>query len=423
MNEQNIVATGIMTPEVLINVDIRPEHFTDSALGSIWRAMQGLKQENSLIEYGTVNEAVRKLTGQDYTVYLGKLCKDSILIRDEKTAIHYQEQLENARFRRDAKSIAQQMIDQVDDDPGAIDSCLQKMMNLFRVDEQKLFTIKECAKLAVDDLERAIESKGCVGIPYGIKLLDEATGGSHNGDLVILAARPAMGKTAVLLNMALNSNCPSAMISTEQGANQIGSRCTAIAGGSSVHNMRTGNIRQEEWNLINVAMQKLSDKPFWVLDSPTIDIGELQRTARILKHKHDIKILYVDYLQRINAVTKGLKDHEQVAEVTRGLKNLARELNIPVVALAQVSRDCEKRPDKRPGMADIAQSSIVEREADSIITLYRDEVYNKETQYQGIMEFIMCKNRHGPLGIIPAQWIGKCLQVKDMATGEMNNGF
>ena len=222
-----------------------------------------------------------------------------------------------------------------------------------------------------------------------------------------------MGKTAVMLNMALNSGSKVGIFSGEQGVSQVCQRMLATESSIGVMKMRSGKFEEDDYTRLNAGAIRIKEKPdMYFYDRPAPTINEIIRVARKWKFNHDIKAIYIDYVQRIKGDMK-LAKHERVGEIAKSLKELARELKIPVIALAQVNRAVEARPDRRPRMGDLKDSGDIEQEADVILTLYRDEVYNPETDNKGVIELIVEKNRHGGTGCIYAEWIGAFLQVKD----------
>lgn len=237
---------------------------------------------------------------------------------------------------------------------------------------------------------------------------------SHNRALYITESFIVTHNTALMLNLALGSDSRCGIISSEQGHDQLGLRCISIDGNVSSHNMRTGDLNDADWCKITASSSRLINKNIWINDKSSITIEEIQRKTREWVYKYDIEILFVDYIQRIKTTKQFPTKIAQVEEVTVGLKNLAKELGIPVVALAQVNRECEKRPNKRPHMGDVADASIIEKECDSMIILYRDEVYSDDSPDKGIAELDVVKNRHGPTGVIRAAWRADYLQFKNM---------
>jgi replicative DNA helicase len=248
-------------------------------------------------------------------------------------------------------------------------------------------------------------------VPYAMLLVFVAGLGAYvlPQFATIIAARPAMGKTALLLNMILGALAVPAghsvgFISAEMPVAQIGTRICCMDGRVNSHKMRTGQLDDEDWARLTAATGRLIGSKLRVFDKSGVSIGEIERLARRWKHEHGLTALYVDYLQRIKGVNPNAERWQQVGDNVMRLKELARELDIPVICLAQVNRACEERGNKRPGMGDIANSSEVEKEADQIMVLYRDEVYDENSTDKGTAEINYVKNRHGPTGVVRVRW-------------------
>jgi replicative DNA helicase len=249
--------------------------------------------------------------------------------------------------------------------------------------------------------------------------LDEILGGWHNSDLTIIGARPAMGKTALLVNLAESSadaRYATGIISGEQPADQIGLRRMAINSNVGASSIRAGRIEDEQWSRLGVAMGAARDRPVWIYDRSALTLDELVAVARKWKHAHDLKVLFIDYAQRITV--PGADRITEVSQVARGLKNLARDLQIPVIALAQVKAAVDQRPDKRPMAGDLANSDELTREADQVLMLYRDEVYNPDSQHKGTAEILIEKNRHGPTGFKRVGFLQETMRFVNLARGE-----
>lgn len=299
-----------------------------------------------------------------------------------------------------------------------IDAAVAALMDLSRHEQQAEWSAREAMTLAFDQLQFAAQNPGQLrGLTSGLEELDECLGGFHPGDLIVLGARPAMGKTAGMLSFAAAASIasPVGIISAEQPAVQIAQRLLSQASKVAAKKLRTARFEDGDWPKVASGMHSMVNRNFWVFDRSAPDVTEIARMARKWKHKHDIKALYVDYLQRIEP-SRGsdTPKHERVGDVARSLKNLARDLDIPVVALAQVKRDVETRNDKRPRMGDLSDSSDIEKEADQILMLYRDEVYNAESQDKGTAELLVEKNRHGPTGFVRVAWLAETMQLANL---------
>jgi replicative DNA helicase len=304
------------------------------------------------------------------------------------------------------------------DDPGALlDAAIGGLMALQRRDRKAEWSMREVLKQAFERITYAYEHKGQIpGLTTGLSKLDEHLGGFHPSDLTVIGGRPAMGKTALLFGMAERGAKygPVGIISGEQPAVQLGLRMVSLGSGVTASKMRSGQIDDEDWNRISRAISDFHGLPIHVLDRAAPSIVEVARCARRWKHEHGIKALYVDYLQRLEG--PGEKAYERVSAVTKGLKNIARDLDIPVIALAQVKREVEGRSDKRPGMADLCDSSEIEKEADQVITIYRDDYYNDNSPDKGTAELLICKNRHGECALARVAWMAQTMRFADLET-------
>ena len=325
----------------------------------------------------------------------------------------YVEMIKSNSHKSKALRIASQMIDDLNaGSMESIGSAISSLMNLDRSDEKYDHSFVEISHMAVDAYERAVE--GNTGaVKTGFTDIDERLGGYHPGDLVIIAARPAMGKTAFMVNSFLRADTVVGVISAEQGAEQIGVRSVCIEGGVNHQNFRRARMDNEEFARFKKALDEFQLMNGRIYDKPAPTILEVEKTARRWVHKHNVGAIYIDYAQRLGHENKRLSSVERNSDIAKRLKELARSLNVPVIALAQVNRQCESRTDKRPLMGDIADASAYEKEADVIFTLYRDEVYNDDSMEKGVIEANFEKNRHGGTGRVVLNWIGQYMQVND----------
>ncbi|MCX5922017.1 MAG: replicative DNA helicase [Candidatus Dependentiae bacterium] len=259
-------------------------------------------------------------------------------------------------------------------------------------------------------------SKGITGIPSGYKKLDQMTSGFQNGDLIVLAARPSMGKTALALSigaMAAEQGFSVGIFSLEMGAEQLTLRLLAAESGISHHSIRNATITSDEWvELTNVAA-KLAERKVFIDDTAMLDIMELRAKARKLKIEHNLQFLIIDYLQLLHTVKKHENRHQEVSEISRSIKALAKELNIPIIALSQLSRAVDSRMDKRPMLSDLRESGAIEQDADLIMFLYRDSVYNPEAENPASAELIIGKARNGPTGTVYMNFIKDLTKFED----------
>jgi len=300
-----------------------------------------------------------------------------------------------------------------------IDTAVVRLMSMQHDDRNVEYTARQAAKKAYEALAAASLNGGALNtVPTGLADLDRILGGLHPGDFVVIGARASMGKTAFLVNAALHAACggfPVGVISGEQPADQMASRMMALAGDVRATKFRTGQFEEHEWPRVTAAMTKVAGAPIWFLDRSSPSIAEVQRVARRWKKQHGIRALYVDYLQRLQA--PGERRWESVGAAAKGLKDLARDLEIPVVVLAQVSRQVEVGGKGRePRLGDLSDSSEIEKEADQVLMLYREEYYQPDTPKKGIAKIIVEKNRHGPTGFVEVAWIGETMRFGNLAS-------
>ena len=301
--------------------------------------------------------------------------------------------------------------------------------------EQKVFHIAEsgargkkgfvpmrtAVKEAFQILHQRYESKGSVtGLATGFVDLDELTAGLQPSDLIIVAARPSMGKTALAVNMAehaaLKSKKAVAIFSMEMSASQLAFRLISSLGRINQQHLRTGDLQEEEWPRVTSAITLLSDAKIYIDDTPALSPAELRARVRRLKREHDLGLVVIDYLQLM--AVPGNKENRatEISEISRSLKAMAKEMNIPVIALSQLNRSLEQRTDKRPVMADLRESGAIEQDADVILFIYRDEYYNQESSDKGQAEIIIGKQRNGPTGMVKLTFLGQYTRFESIAS-------
>jgi len=294
----------------------------------------------------------------------------------------------------------------------SIGEAIGKLMGVDKAGEVYDHSFDDVSGMVLDVYERSVNGVKDA-IDTGFKDIDDCIGGWHKSDLIIIPARPAMGKTAFMVNSFLKCNAKVGVISGEQGAEQIGVRSVCIEGGVIHQNFRRGKMCDTEFARFQKAMQEFQLANGRIYDKPAPTILDVEKIARQWVYKRGVQILFIDYAQRLGHENQRLSRIDKMSDIAQRLKELARTLNIPVIALAQVNRNCEQRDDKRPKMSDIADASAFEKEADIIFTLYRDEVYNEDTQDKGIIEANFEKNRHGGTGRVKLSWKGQTMQVGD----------
>ena len=272
---------------------------------------------------------------------------------------------------------------------------------------------------SMGEIEKRMDAGEIFGLPSGFSDLDKLTSGFHEGDLVIVAGRPSMGKTAWALNVAENVALAGKSVlvfSLEMGDTQLAMRNLASVGGASLGKIRSGNMDDHEWNAVTVALEKLHKAKLFI-DSSGATAGQMLVKARKLKRQHGLDMIVIDYLQLMKG--EGNNRNEQLGDLTRRLKLMARSLNVPVICLSQLSRKVEERHDKRPLMSDLRESGAIEQDADMILMLYRDEYYNENSHFPGMAELILVKNRMGETGMIPLVFQGQYSRFRSAEMAEM----
>jgi replicative DNA helicase len=410
--EQAVVGGLLLDNSKIADIDLTPLDFCDQAMGQIFGAMMQLESAGQPFDLWTVSEELSRTTGKDWSVTVATIARNTASATNVQI---YAKSVRRYRKSRDVRRIALELSDNIALDESAIDIAISELMALDETAAKTTYTLKEALKKAVDKLDRVHKSGGKItGITSGLTDLDDCLGGFQESDLCVIGARPAMGKTGLLLGLALNCGVPAGVISAEMSAEQLATRAISNYGRVDSQRVRTANLEDDDWQKLYNGIGRMNDKPILIDEKSSPTIAEVQRWARKMKQKHCIKILFVDYLQRLSGNNPRDSRIEQVSEIARGLKTLARELNIPVVTLAQVNREVEKRTDKRPLMGDLANSSEIEKEADEIIMLYRDEAYNEDSQDAGVAELNVEKNRHGPTGLIRVAWLAKFIKFENL---------
>lgn len=299
-------------------------------------------------------------------------------------------------------------------DFSSIRQAAKDLENIEVVKDKREKNMKESMDKAFFLLEQNAEREGSiVGVPTGIPTLDDHISGLNKTDLVILAARPGMGKTATAINFINNANASVGFISSEMPYEQLAYRILALDTGVNAQKFRMPKkLTQSEWESLRIARERLASLPIYINDKASICIQEIEEQAKMWQDKYDIKVLYIDYLQRIHYKGAGFEKmprHERVGMVAQYSKEIAKRLEIPVVQLAQINRDVEKEGDGRPSLADIKDSGMIEQEADEVIYIYRKP--QKDINAITDMELGILKNRHGPLGIVDCKWNPSIMKV------------
>ncbi len=289
----------------------------------------------------------------------------------------------------------------------------QRVFKLVQRRNTEDFTpIRQVVMNAMDKIEAASKNRGAVtGIPTGFLDLDYRTAGMQPSDLVLIAARPSMGKTAFVLNIAqhvaFRQNKTVAIFSLEMSKEQLINRMFSLESSVDAQNLRTGQLSDEEWSKLIESAGVIGRSNLYIDDTPGISIAELRTKCRKLSLEKNLSMIIIDYLQLMSGSGRSESRQQEISEISRSLKAVARELHVPVLALSQLSRAVEQRPDKRPMMSDLRESGAIEQDADVIMFIYRDDYYNHDTEKKDIAEIIIAKQRNGPIGTVELAWLAR----------------
>lgn len=394
---------------------ISADSFYRKSHQEIYSVMLSMFSAGSAADYLTILEAVRKAeifeSDEDAKVYLTSLAQTVPSIAN---VVSYALIVQEKAYLRNLLKISQDImanVSQKQDDPKKLlDSVEQRIFEirqgreaggLTRIDEILIQAYDKLQKLSSEDSEKY------KGLSTGFKELDNITTGLNASDLLILAARPGMGKTSFALNIATNvakkSGKDIAVFSLEMSKEQLALRLLSSEARVVSNSLRTGNLSSDDWERIAVNAEALSKAPLYIDDTPGITVAEIKAKCRRLKN---IGLIVIDYLQLMSSMRRTDNRVQEVSEITRSLKIMAKELNVPVITLSQLARGPEARTDKRPMLSDLRESGSIEQDADLVLFLYRDEYYNKESDPH-IAECIVAKNRHGETATVQMAWDGK----------------
>jgi replicative DNA helicase len=404
--EYSILSAIINQPNILAAVNLTPDNFQDPTCRTIYQAINELVKTTPLDLVTLVNYLDNE-TGQSWIKSVGTIANTP------HSPKHIQNYVSEVR-ENGSQAILRQICTDIlySDKRVDIAQITRSLMDLQNTDRNWLTSGHDSLMDAFQEIQDAYDGVN-QGITTGFKSIDESLGGWHNSDLVVIGARPAMGKTALLLSLQRMCNERSLIISCEMSQKQVSKRLMSQQSGVGASRLRTPRKMEGiEWEKLSIGCAQLKDHaPYWVYDKPGATVHEIAQQARAAKHDHDIKIMFVDYIQIIRAQSDSRVN--EIEEVTMGLKNIARELDIPVIALAQVNRQCEERQDKRPMMSDLKGSGSIEQESDVVGFLYRDFVYSQDNMKENEAELILSKNRHGPIGTIYLDWNPKTMTFTD----------
>ncbi|MEL3974507.1 replicative DNA helicase [Rossellomorea oryzaecorticis] len=416
--EQAVLGAIFLEPSALTMASegLIPEDFYRHSHQKIFNVMLKLGDAGKAVDLITVTEelaAAKELEDVGGVAYLSELAGSVPTAANiEYYAKIVEEKSLLRRLIRTATDIASDGYAREDEVDALLGEAEKSIMEVAQRKNAGAFhNIKDVLVRTYDNIETLTNRKGDVtGISTGFADLDHMTAGFQRNDLIIVGARPSMGKTAFALNIAQNVAVKAkenvAIFSLEMGAEQLVMRMLCAEGNINAQNLRTGELTDEDWRKLTMAMGSLSNAGIYIDDTPGIKVGEIRSKCRRLAQEHGLGMILIDYLQLIQGNGRGGENRQQeVSEISRSLKGLARELEVPVIALSQLSRGVEQRQDKRPMMSDIRESGSIEQDADIVAFLYREDYYDHDAENKNIIEIIIAKQRNGPVGNVSLAFV------------------
>ncbi|RJG23727.1 replicative DNA helicase [Paenibacillus thiaminolyticus] len=411
--EQAVLGAILLQSEALITAmeRIQPEDFYDPAHQMIYEAMIELGEENQPVDLITLTaklQAKQQLEDVGRISYLTKLAN---AVPTAANVDYYAQIIEEKSMMRRLIRTATQIVSEGysggEDVSGLLSDAERRILEISnRRSSSGFIAIKDVLMDVYERVEFLSEHQGgTTGIPSGFPDLDKMTSGFQRSDLIIVAARPSVGKTAFALNIAQNVGVRAketvAIFSLEMSASQLVQRMICAESNVDAGRLRTGQLEDDDWEKLTMSIAALSEAEVYIDDTPGVTVADIRAKCRRLKKERGLGMILIDYLQLIHGRGKpGENRQQEVSEISRTLKQIARELEVPVIALSQLSRGVEQRQDKRPMMSDLRESGSIEQDADIVAFLYRDDYYNQDTEKKNIIEIIIAKQRNGPVGTV-----------------------
>ncbi|KOY79995.1 replicative DNA helicase [Lysinibacillus sp. FSL H8-0500] len=411
--EQSVIGAIFLEPQALITASeiLLADDFYINAHKMIFETMLRLSDQGKAIDVVTVTEELSAKKEIEDVGGLSYLLELANAVPTAANVAHYAKIVEEKALLRRLIRVATKIVEdgytREDEVEALLGEAEKKMMEVAnRKNAGDFKHVKDVLVETFDNIEQLQSQKGEVtGIPTGFRDLDNITAGFQRNDLIIVAARPSVGKTAFALNVAQSVAVQArenvAIFSLEMGAEQLVMRMLCAEGNIDAQVLRTGALTTEDWGKLTMAMGSLSNSGIFIDDTPGVRINEIRAKCRRLAQENGLGMILIDYLQLIQGSGKpGENRQQEVSEISRSLKGLARELKVPVIALSQLSRGVEQRQDKRPMMSDLRESGSIEQDADIVAFLYRDDYYDKESENKNMIEIIIAKQRNGPTGTV-----------------------
>ena len=424
--EQSVIGSMLMDRDAIISASeyLLAEDFYHKQYGILFEAILELFNKNEPVDFITLQE---KLKEKDVPPEISSLEYISDLVGSVPTSANVRFYINIVR----EKSILRRLIRITDNIQNECYAQKQDLETVLAETEKSIFQllqsrisgdfvpIKQIVINALDRIERASKLQGNVtGIATGFIDLDYRMSGMQPSDLILIAARPSMGKTAFVLNIAqyvaFHNDLATAIFSLEMSKEQLVNRLFSLESRVDAQVLRNGNLTDTDWEKLIESAGTIGKSKLIIDDTPGISISELRSKCRKYKLEHDLKLIIIDYLQLMSGSGRSDSRQQEISDISRSLKSLARELHVPVVALSQLSRAVEQRPDHRPMLSDLRESGAIEQDADVVMFIYRDDYYNKDTEQKNIAEIIIAKQRNGPIGTVNLVWLPQYTKFANM---------
>lgn len=424
--EESVIGSMIMDKEaIVIAIEmLLQEDFYYQQYGLLFRAMQELYNSGEPVDLVTLQS---KLKAMNAPAEISSM----EFVRDLITAVPTSANVKSyAQIVKD-KSLLRSLIKVTEEIENQCYLGQEEVEDILAATEKNIFNllqnrgvreyvpIKEIVLNALERIEQASKTQGNVtGIPTGFIDLDYKMSGLQNSDFILVAARPSMGKTALVLNIAqyvaFHENMATAIFSLEMSKEQLVNRLFSLESRVDAQILRSGNLNDSDWEKLIEGADVIGKSNLIIDDTPGISISELRSKCRKYKLEHDLKLIIIDYLQLMSGNGRTDSRQQEISDISRSLKGLARELNVPVIALSQLSRAVEQRPDHRPMLSDLRESGAIEQDADVVMFIYRDDYYNKDSDMKNIAEIILAKQRNGPIGTVNLVWLPQYTKFANM---------
>ena len=424
--EQSVIGSMIMDAEaiVLASEIVSGDDFYNKQYGIVFDTMVELHSGGKPVDIVTLQNSLKE---KNVPAEVSSL----EFIRDLVTAVPTSANIKSYATIVAEKSTLRKLIRLMDEIENTCYAEKEPLEDILEDTEKRVFSlvqkrntgefvpIRQVVMNAMEKIEKAAKNKGSVtGIPTGFLDLDSRTAGLQPSDLILIAARPSMGKTAFVLNIAqhvaFKQNMTVAIFSLEMSKEQLVNRMFSLESKVDAQDLRTGQLSEADWEKLIESAGTIAQSNLIIDDTPGISIAEMRSKCRKYKMDHDLKLIIIDYLQLMSGSGKSDSRQQEISDISRSLKALARELSVPVIALSQLSRAVEQRPDHRPMLSDLRESGAIEQDADVVMFIYRDDYYNHDTEKKNVAEIIVAKQRNGPIGTVELVWLPNYTQFANM---------